>query len=289
MSPRICIATAFMYATIAASALAQSSTAESAAELLGGCIQQEAAQRAETNFYKSNEVLVSDRYPPFTKSIQARGLTFVALENIPDSFLYEIARTAEDMFPQNADVDALKQAEILENLYAYSATIPVLRESDLERLYEGHAGHNFENLMLQTSVCDIIMQTSTRQVMEVVEHLLHFVTDVGLHYAYPDQWGISQRSEVFVEMENAIAQGYYDISKYQQEIDDEHLLLRVLIQEFSYWAISTYWDLQQEYGSGEHEWTVATRAELKEKMPTLYTLIEKTVDRVMKSPQPGVS
>ena len=32
------------------------------------------------------------------------------------------------------------------------------------------------------------------QVMEVVEHLLHHVTDVGLHFAFPSDWGLGTQS-----------------------------------------------------------------------------------------------
>ena len=45
------------------------------------------------------------------------------------------------------------------------------------------------------SVCDHISQISAAesnqgQTMEVVEHILHHVTDVGLHYTFPEQWGL---------------------------------------------------------------------------------------------------
>ena len=50
------------------------------------------------------------------------------------------------------------------------------------------------------SVCDIIMQDGPvgpeGQVMEVVEHILHYVSDIGLHYAFPEVWGISEDSDL---------------------------------------------------------------------------------------------
>jgi hypothetical protein len=58
-----------------------------------------------------------------------------------------------------------------------------------------------------------------------------------------------------------------------------------LIQEFAYWAISTYWDLQEAYGPvGEAEWNIVTSAELEGKMPALHDMIERTVATVMVAP-----
>lgn len=46
------------------------------------------------------------------------------------------------------------------------------------------------------SICDSIMELTdaNKQPMEVIEHILHHVTMVGLHYALYDQWGVSSDS-----------------------------------------------------------------------------------------------
>ena len=90
------------------------------------------------------------------------------------------------------------------------------------------------------------MQDVPGQVMEVVEHILHYVSDVGLHYAFPAEWGISKDSELAVAMQEAIDKGYYEVEQYGEILEEseaenkEEEYFRVLMQEFAYWVISTY-------------------------------------------------
>ena len=46
--------------------------------------------------------------------------------------------------------------------------------------------------------------------MEVVEHSLHYVTDIGLHYAYLDQWGIAPDSVLVQGMRDAVERDYHE-------------------------------------------------------------------------------
>ena len=45
--------------------------------------------------------------------------------------------------------------------------------------------------------------------MEVIEHILHHVTMVGLHYTFSDDWGVNRSSNQYTEMMNAINQNNY--------------------------------------------------------------------------------
>ena len=135
------------------------------------------------------------------------------------------------------------------------------------------------------SICDIIMQdVPARQVMEVVEHILHYVSDIGLHYTFPDEWGIHRSSKLAVAMQFAIDNGYYDVSGYD-DIDDAEVRFRVEMQEFAYWFISTAWNLQEPYGPAEEqEWLISNQEELRQKFPAMYEVYERTAGRVMVSP-----
>lgn len=224
----------------------------------------------------------ADDIAPFTKKLTVYGLTLAAGDDASDDFMRLVARAITEIFPQDENLDLAKQEEILRNQYLYKALIPVPVGEDMSFFEEDR--ETFMQLAGENSICDIIMSDVPGQVMEVVEHILHFVSDTGLHYAYPAEWGISKDSEVAIAMREAIEKGYYEIEQYD-EFDDEEEHLRVLIQEFAYWAISTYWDLQEAYGPvGEAEWNIVTAAELKEKMPALYEMIERTVATVMVAP-----
>ncbi len=121
------------------------------------------------------------------------------------------------------------------------------------------------------------------QVMEVVEHILHYVSDIGLHYTFPDAWGINETSALQRAMERAIALGIYEIDSYD-DIADPHVRDRVVMQEFAYWFMSTAWDLQEAYGPREDEWQVRSPAELSAHLPEFTEVFENTVGRTMVPP-----
>ena len=250
---------------------------------LGGCILLTPIGEVPDDLYAIGDVVPAQSIAPFTKELQVYGLRLAARDDASDDFMRLVAQTIAEVFPQRDDLDMEKQREVLANHYRYNVLIPVPVGDDFSFMEEN--AEQWELLESQNTVCDIIMQdVPARQVMEVVEHILHFVTDVGLHYTYPDEWGISATSTVAEAMRISVENGYYDISGYT-DINDEEIRFRVELQEFAYWFISTAWDLQEPYGPAEEEeWTIKDSKELKEKLPGLYEAYERTVARVMVAP-----
>lgn len=251
-------------------------------ELFGGCILASPIGEVPDDLYTVTDVVPAHDIPPFTKKLTAYGLTLAAQDDASDDFMRLVAKTITEIFPRDENFDLPKQEEIIRNQYLYKALIPVPVGEDMA-LFEEHEAAIME-LAAQNSICDIIMSDVPGQVMEVVEHILHFVSDTGLHYAFPAEWGINKESELAVAMYEAIEKGYYEIEQYD-EIEDEEENFRVLMQEFAYWAITTNWDLQETYGpAGEAEWKIITAADFREKMPALNEMIDRTVGTVMVSP-----
>jgi hypothetical protein len=251
-------------------------------DMLGGCILTTPIGELPEDLYLVTDVVPSSDIPPFTKKVTVYGLTLAARDEAPDEFMRLVATTITEIFPRDEGLDLSKQEEILRNHYLYKALIPVPVGEDLSFIEEDEA--TWMKTASQNSICDIIMADVSGQVMEVVEHILHFVSDTGLHYAFPAEWGISRDSELAIAMNEAIEKGYYEVEQYG-DIDDEEEYFRVLMQEFAYWAISTNWDLQEAYGPvGEAEWNIVTAAELEEKLPALHGMIERTVGTVMVPP-----
>ena len=249
---------------------------------LGGCILRQPVNEGPADPYLVSDVIPTGEYPPFVKKLTAYGLTLVAGEEISDDFMRLVGRTIVEMFPRGPGMDADRQADVLANHRMYSAVIPVPLGEDFSFMQT--SADDWARLQTENSVCDVIMQDVPGQVMEVVEHILHYVSDIGLHYAYPDQWGIAPDSVLVQGMRDAVERGYYDISQYS-DIDDPEVRNRVLVQEFAYWVISTAWNLQEDYGPrGEAEWQIADRGDLKAKLPEIDSLIEQTVDRIMIAP-----
>ncbi len=223
----------------------------------------------------------------FPKKMETYGTLFAIMENVPDQFVNEVAVAFHQMFPQDPALDLETQHKVLNNMLQYHSVIPVL-----EGRYETASkdvGKGLEDLSNNYSVCDIIMYKdgTGRQTMEVVEHLLHYVTSLGLHLTAPEDWSFTDaNSEVTKIMNTAIELGLYDISGYEDMLEEDlDVHQRVIVQEFAYWIISTYWNLQEPYGNiQEEEWNVDNKEQLLEKLPDAYNLVKNTIDNIMTAP-----
>ena len=235
---------------------------------LGGCILLNPVSNVPSDVYQVSDIIATDDFTPFSKNLSVYGMTLVARDNISDEFMRRVARTIVEIFPQDPRLDLEMQAKVLGNHYRYNALIPIPKGEDfsfMENNEDAWAALESEN-----SICDIIMEDVPGQVMEVVEHILHYVTDIGLHYAYPDEWGISDNSSLAVAVREAVDKGYYDISQYD-DIDEKEVRNRVIQQEFAYWVVSTAWNLQEPYGpKNEKEWQIKDRSDLRAKLTDFF-------------------
>ena len=247
---------------------------------LGGCILVKPAAEAPSDLYQESDIVPTDEYKPFTKKLSVYGITLIGRDDISDDFMQKVAKTIKEMFPQGGDIDSELQKEVLRNMYRYRTVIPLFLGEDHEFAPSDEAAWDITTS--QNSICDIIMEGVPGQVNEVVEHILHHVTDVGLHYTFPDEWGISKTSKLYQAMQEAIDKKYYDIRQYEE--DDEEEKIRVLLQEYAYWIIYCSWDLRETYGPKEAEWSIMNSSELKAKLPQSYELFESTIPKVMVSP-----
>ncbi len=167
-------------------------------------------------------------------------------------------------------------------MYERNAVIPFFLGENFDMSPEDEAA--FDITKNRNSVCDIIMKDVPGQVMEVVEHILHYVNDTGLHFSYPERWGVTKDSQFYQMMLEAGEKGFYDYGSYD-DIEDEETRVRVALQEFGYWIISTAWKLQEPYGPREtSEWTIRNAADMQEKFPAMYQFYEETVATIMVTP-----
>ena len=233
------------------------------------------------NIYTVGNIEPTEKYPPFTKKLEVCGVTLIARDEISNDFMKNVGNTISDMFSITSDTDLDMQRRVIESLYKYNTVIPLFYGEDW------NISHSEENSWDETSsansLCDIIMEDIPNQVMEVVEHILHHVTDVGLHYAMNDDWGLLSGSELYRVTNDAIISGDYDIAQYS-DIGEEDVRNRVILQEYAYWIIYTSWDLRQKYGPAESEWSIMSRNELATKQSGSYDLFTRTIPKVMTCP-----
>tara|TARA_Y100001970_G_C13985902_1_gene725683 strand:- start:527 stop:940 length:414 start_codon:yes stop_codon:yes gene_type:complete len=131
------------------------------------------------------------------------------------------------------------------------------------------------------------MEDIPNQVMEVVEHILHHVTDIGLHFTFVNDWGLNSNSELYRVTKKAIGSGNYNISQYS-DITELDVRNRVILQEYAYWIIYTAWDLRTKYGPIESEWTIMTREEFIRKEPAAFELFQNTIPKIISCPSDSI-
>jgi len=251
------------------------------ADIALDCILTSPIGNVPNDIYTVGNIEPTDKYPPFTKKLEVFGITLIARDEISNDFMQNVGNTISDMFSITSDTDLDMQRQVIESLYKYKTVIPLFYGEDW------NISHSEENSWDETSssnsLCDIIMEDIPNQVMEVVEHILHHVTDVGLHYAMNDDWGLLSSSELYRVTNDAIISGDYDIAQYS-DIDEENVRNRVILQEYAYWIIYTSWDLRQKYGPAESEWSIMSRNELATKQSGSYDLFTRTIPKVMTCP-----
>ena len=249
---------------------------------LGGCILRTPTGEIPTNIYHQTGIIQTDEFQPFTKKLIVCGITLIGRDDISDDFMQKVAETIKEIFsPNGENINKDLQEDLIRNMYKYRTVIPLFKGENFD--FTSSDEKLWDRTTAENSICDIIMEGVPGQVTEVVEHILHFVTDIGMHYTFPDEWGISKSSKLYELMQQAIDNQYYDVAQYS-DINNDADRLRVLLQEYAYWIIYTSWDLREPYGPQEAEWFIMNSSELNDKLPQSYQLFQKIVPKVMVRP-----
>ena len=249
---------------------------------LGGCILRTPTGEIPTNIYHQTGIIQTDEFQPFTKKLIVCGITLIGRDDISDDFMQKVAETIKEIFsPNGENINKDLQEDLIRNMYKYRTVIPLFKGENFD--FTSSDEELWDRTTRENSICDIIMEGVPGQVTEVVEHILHFATDIGMHYTFPDEWGISKSSKLYELMQQAIDNQYYDVAQYS-DINNDADRLRVLLQEYAYWIIYTSWDLREPYGPQEAEWSIMSSSELNDKLPQSYQLFQKIVPKVMVRP-----
>ena len=249
---------------------------------LGGCILIDPVADLPSDIYQMTSITETNEYEPFNKKVTVCGIILIGRDDISDDFMQKVAETIKEIFsPNEENINKNLQEDLIRNMYKYRTVIPLFKGENFD--FTSSDEKLWDRTTAENSICDIIMEGVPGQVTEVVEHILHFVTDIGMHYTFPDEWGISKSSKLYELMQQAIDNQYYDVAQYS-DIDDDADRLRVLLQEYAYWIIYTSWDLREPYGPQGAEWSIMSSSELNDKLPQSYQLFQKTVPKVMARP-----
>ena len=242
---------------------------------IGHTVLRRPVREAPSNIYTDSGIYYSNEFAPYTKVMEVYGLTFIALPDAPDDFMLQVAKTLKEMFAQTPETDRALQEAVLKEMYRYRAILPIVSEPQSNRLDDVGGAEEV------ASVADIIMYDVAFQANEVVEHLLHAITSVGMHYALNPEFGLYEQSRLTQAMLEATSLGYYNYptATFGSEGDS-----KVLVQEYVYWVIVTGWNIQERYKNGGDEWTIRNAAQLQAQQPSAYNLFENHIPTIMTVP-----
>lgn len=257
---------------------------------LGGCVISNGLNGIPKDLRIIGPITRTNDVRPFSKKMIAYGITLISGDDVSDEFMIEIAEIIEEIFSEHPGTNSELQDQLLGNLHKYRATIPIFNGEP----YFLKSSHwiEYEFLKKNNSICDVIKKHEVAdkyQANEIVEHLLHIISDVGLLYTFPDKWGIGENSLIYSIMLESIEEEVFNVDNYF--IDgfpgEEEIVRRIFIQEFAYWGILSFWDLISEIAPDDFksEWKVGDAEELKQKIPRFEILLKKTVAEVMGPPK----
>ena len=242
---------------------------------------------SSNNSTSSNDT--NENYPNF---IDAMKLRIFAKEGVSTEFLQNVGKTYEAMLAEGENID-----ESMRTMY--------LNASEENYVYQrvgldgSQAVSNFEPgdppAPFVDNATDFIWQMEqggADQIGEVVEHLLHTVTNVILYLSFPEEWDYNNpSSQLSLAMQESIDKGIYDISDYNELLDnDPEIYKKILTQEYAYWLILAEWDYyvvagKKEDGiSGNGEFTIGTPAEILETLPLGHELYKNFVEKILTEP-----
>jgi len=228
-------------------------------------------------------------YPNF---IDAMKMRIFAKEGVSSEFLQNVGKAYEEMFNDGANIDESMRTLYLsttEENYVYQRV--GLDGSEVNSSFEpGDPPAPFAD-----NATDFIWQMEqggADQIGEVIEHLLHTVTNVILYLSFPEEWDYNNpSSQLSLAMQESIDKGIYDVSDYDELLDnDPEIYKKILTQEYAYWLILAEWDYyvvagKKEDGiSGNGEFTIGTPEEISETLPLGHELYNNFVKKILTEP-----
>ena len=228
----------------------------------------------------------------FSAYIDAKNMRIFAKEGVSDLFLNNVGKAYEAMFTDGSSINEGMRSHYLSTTkdeYVYQRVGLEASFNKNESYAEGFPPSPYKH-----NVTDYIWEMNTggeEQIGEVIEHLLHTITNVILYLAYPNEWDYNKSSsELSLAMQESIDKGIYDISSYDDMKNDKVGYNKVLTQEYAYWLILAEWDYYIIAGkkmngiSGNEEFTIGTSSEISSQLPLGHKLYKDYVEKILSIP-----
>ena len=246
---------------------------------------------------EENIIFYDEKYIPFNRFIDSNGLRIFVLDGVSEDIIFKITHTFESMWESTLHTDELLRQELRDTFkkryvyqrvgYAnpdYYGGEPPVYPLIADKLNENTSEYTHNHI---DYIWEKEPQEQTRQSIEVIEHLLHTITDQGLRFVFPETWDWNDPNSMLVRaMNDAIDKGYYNIESYddikKHSLDDFN---RVIATEFAFWMILSAWDMFEITNmSANEEWNIDSSKVLEQELPIAYELYKSTVKKVLSPP-----
>lgn len=228
----------------------------------------------------------------FPLALEAGGLHFFGRVGVTHDFLTNVTKAYEAMLVDGPSINSEMRTRYLAATAAQNCFQLVGLQGPEN--YPGTMNARPGGLYQHHSI-DYIWQLNEgggSQIGEVLEHLLHTVTAVGMKLAFHDAWDFSDTSSpLTLAMQEAVDKGIYEISSYADLLaHDPEGYHTVLATEYVYWLILAEWDYfviadKKEPGmSGNGEFTLGTSAEIAAELPVGHQFYQTHVAPVLSKP-----
>ena len=229
----------------------------------------------------------------FTQYVDSNNLRIFGKEDVSSDFLNKVVQSYDAMLGEDQKIDQSMRSKYLqtskdEHVYqrvgleeSFSKNEKYAHNSKVPRPYK----HNCTDFIWQEN------KGGPRQINEVIEHLLHTVTNVILNLSYPNDWGyMNSSSRLRQATQEAIDKGVYDVSDYDEIKGDKEGYNKIITQEYAYWLILAEWNYfvisgnKQDGMTGNGEFTLGTPQEIEEQLSLGHELYVDYIEKILTEP-----
>jgi hypothetical protein len=244
----------------------------------------------------SYKIISDSYYEPFTRYVDIKELRIFVTQEVSKDFIKKVADTYVIMNKINPSIDSSLRNDYyssLKNSYVFQRVGYIGPDYYAEKTgksFDDALSPNPINGPYDENVTDYIWEvpdaSSNSQIGEVVEHLLHTITNISFARAYPDWNWYDPSSKIRQATNEAIEKNIFDASSYQTFLNrgDEEGYHKITTQEFSFWFIATSWGYADIYDLPGDEFSLSSKEQVKQQLPIAYELYEEFIEKVLNPP-----
>ena len=243
------------------------------------------------------EVSENRQFDPFVKFIDVENLRLFSLQEVSNEFIIKVAKTYLLMLEDNSNIDLEMRSKFLDvskNHFVFQRIGlegPDYYErkfkADFGSLPQSRAPNNGPYRHNATDYIWEYNQGSESQLNEVVEHLLHTITNVVFAIQFKD-WNWEEPSSMIrLATKEAIDKGIFNISDYQEILNrgDTEGFNRAISTEFAYWLIAAEWGYGDFFELPNSEFRLNNQNQIAKTLPIGHKMYKCYVEKILSPPK----